>query len=359
MEGCCGCGFQMMASMPPIRARRKPMNNPPTEPTQLSREKTMIKAPVVAWLPGSEFNLEAKKMMSTPHTMPRIPIIPPIPPNMNVTAAPMAATMIPPMTTKMPPTSDKMYAPVGFSVDICFLLSSKLLFNGESCVRSSHWRTSFLNKQGSEPTNPVKDFFDARVMAPEMSARDADVVRTIEEEGLSVFTFDGLRRITGTHPETLSRSLERLEDDGYVVKSPEGYSVTDKVKESFAVRPAYSGARRVPILHTFLPYEASAGTILTALKGRWFDTIRWVGMAEIEDGFVMKWVTDDGSALIDAKFSAGQLDIDAKVAEESDLPKAVRAAHQLMGRISRLYSSQRPGSKLALMRMGYFTPHAM
>ena len=192
-----------------------------------------------------------------------------------------------------------------------------------------------------------------------ISARDAEVVRTIEEEELSVFTFDGLRRITGTHPETLSRSLERLEDSGYVVKSPEGYSVTDRAKESIALKPAYVGTRRVPILHTFLPYEASAGTIISALKGRWFDNIRWVGMAEGEDGLVMKWVTDDGSALVDAKFSAGQLDIDAKVAKETDLPKAIRAAHQLMGRISRLYSSPRPGAKLALMRIGYFTPYAM
>ncbi len=193
----------------------------------------------------------------------------------------------------------------------------------------------------------------------DINARDMEVVRTIEEEGLSVFTFDGMRRITGAHPETLSRSLERLEDDGLVVKSPEGYSVTDKAKESFALKPAYSGARRVPILHTFLPYEASANAIVAALKGRWFDTIRWVGMAEGEDGFVMKWVTDDGSALIDARFSAGLLDIDAKVAREEDLPKAVRAAHQLIGRISRLYTSPRPGAKAALLRIGYFTPYAM
>jgi len=195
--------------------------------------------------------------------------------------------------------------------------------------------------------------------APTMSSRDAEVVRTIEEEGLRVFTFDGLRRITGAHPETLSRSLERLEDGGLVVKSPEGYSVTEKARESFAVRPIYSGARKVPILHTFLPYEASAGTIVSALKGRWFDTIRWVGMAETEEGFVMKWVTEDGTVMIDARFSAGQLDIDAKVAKDDDLAKAVRAAHQLMGRISRLYSSPRPGAKVALLRIGYFTPFAM
>ncbi len=194
---------------------------------------------------------------------------------------------------------------------------------------------------------------------PTVSARDAEVVRMIEEEGLSVFTFDGLRRITGSHPETLSRSLERLEDDGYVVKSPDGYSVTDKAKGSLPLRPAYAGAQKVPILHTFLPYEASATAIISALKGRWFDTIRWVGMAEGEEGLVMKWVTDDGSAMIDARFSGSQLDIDAKVAKDADLPKAVRAAHQLMGRISRLYGSPRPGARVALMRIGYFTPYAM
>ena len=192
-----------------------------------------------------------------------------------------------------------------------------------------------------------------------VNPRDAEVVRTIEEEGLSIFTFDGLRRITGAHPETLSRSLERLEDGGLVVKSPEGYSVTEKARQSIVARPAYGEARKIPILHTFLPYEASAGTIISALKGRWFDTIRWVGMAETDEGFVLKWVTEDGTATIDARFSAGQLDVDAKVAKEADLPKAVRAAHQLMGRISKLYTSPRPSTRPALMHIGYFKPYAM
>jgi len=192
-----------------------------------------------------------------------------------------------------------------------------------------------------------------------VSPRDAEVVRTIEEEELSIFTFDGLRRIIGVHPETLSRSLERLEDDGLVVKSPEGYSVTDRARESFAAKPTYGGTRKIPILHTFLPYEASTGTIISALKGRWFDTIRWVGMAETDEGFVMKWVTEDGTATIDARFSAGQLDVDAKVVKEADLPKAIRAAHQLVGRISRLYASPRPGARPAPMRIGYFKPYAM
>lgn len=191
-----------------------------------------------------------------------------------------------------------------------------------------------------------------------MTPRDAEVVRAIGAEELSLFTFDGLRRLTGAHPETLSRSLERLEDDGVLVRSMEGYVVTDKAKNIFSRMQADGGAKHVPLLHTFLPYDASATKVVSALKGRWFDVVRWVGMSDTEDGYIMKWVTEDGSSLIDVRISGGQLDIDARVTKDADLPNAIRAAHQLMGRISRLYGSTRPGSKVALMRIGYY-PRAM
>jgi hypothetical protein len=189
--------------------------------------------------------------------------------------------------------------------------------------------------------------------------RDAEVLRTIEGEKLAVFTFDGLRRITRAHPETLSRALERLEESGMVVRSPEGYTLAERARGPLPPKAAAAGSKSVSILHTFLPYPASAGKIADALKGRWFDNARWVGMAEVEDGFVMKWVTDDGTALIDAKFSSDQLDIKAKISRDSDLPKAIRAAHQLMGRISRLYNGAKPGNKTALTRLGYIAPTAM
>ena len=194
--------------------------------------------------------------------------------------------------------------------------------------------------------------------SPDMSARDAEIVRAIAEEELSVFTFDGLRRITGAHPETLSRTLERLEDDGMVIKSPGGYSLTGRAREALELGPVGTGPKSVSILHTYLPYATSAGKIVEALKRRWFDNIRWVGMSEGEDGPIMKWVTDDGSALIVVKFGSGQLDIEAKVASEADLSKAVRGAHQLMGRISRLYASPRSG-KVTPLRIGHSTPYAM
>ena len=194
---------------------------------------------------------------------------------------------------------------------------------------------------------------------PEFNGKDEDVLKVIGDEGLSVFTFDGLRRITGSHPETLSRTLDRLEENGLVVRSPDGYVLTGKGRGSARLRQAADAGGRVPILHTFLPHGASPRTIASALKGRWFDRMRWVGMAESEEGVVMKWVTEDGTAMIDLKMSSGQLDVEAKLADGEGLAEAVRAAHQLMGRVSKLYSSQRPGGRHLLMQIGYFTPYAM
>jgi len=181
--------------------------------------------------------------------------------------------------------------------------------------------------------------------SPVLNGRDAEVVRTIEEEGLAIFTFDGLRRITGVHPETLSRVLTRLEEEGLIARSPEGYSATGKSMGIVQPDPSSTPEKRVPILHTFLPHSTSLRMIVPALKGRWFGKMRWVGISESEEGTVLKWVAEDGSLLIDARFTSGQLDVEARIRRDSDLPDAILAAHQLIGRISMLYASHRPGAK--------------
>ncbi len=193
----------------------------------------------------------------------------------------------------------------------------------------------------------------------EMSGRDAEIVRAIEDEGVAVFTFDGLRRVTGSHPETLSRALDRLEADGLVVRSPEGYSATSKSKAAVRHDAGRGPARSVPILFTFLPYATSLGTVVAALKGKWFGKMRWFGMSEGAARAVMKWVSDDGQAILEASLSPGELHIEARITKDSELPGAILAAHQLVGRISQLYAGSRPATRHAPVRVGYFMPLAM
>src|SRR5208282_6670520 len=89
------------------------------------------------------------------------------------------------------------------------------------------------------PETPPRDEFTRN---PQFSERDAEVLRFLGEEDLLGFTFEGLRRRLGTHSETLSRILHRLEDQMILEKTPEGYHVTHKGKEIIGVKPLASSS---------------------------------------------------------------------------------------------------------------------
>jgi hypothetical protein len=177
----------------------------------------------------------------------------------------------------------------------------------------------------------------------ELSPRDTGILQAIQEEGLTVFSFDGLKRLVGVHQEMLSRILGRLEDDGLLERVPEGYRLTSK--SAHLLRPMSLAAPRVPIVQSLLPQDINMQEIIAGLKGRWFGSLRWLGYTQNEDGTTLKWITDEDNVQIDAKFTETYLSIDAKIPEGKDSSKAVRAAHQLLGYVSRLYGGpQRPKS---------------
>jgi len=185
----------------------------------------------------------------------------------------------------------------------------------------------------------------------QFSERDAEVLRFLGEEDLLGFTFEGLRRRLGTHSETLSRILHRLEDQSILEKTSEGYHVTNKGKEMIGVKPLSSSPaqHRISILRTLLPYGRGSSEVVSSLKGKWFGPLRWLGYSEDERGTTMKWVTGDGAVQIDAVFSEGELTIEGNVREGKDLTDAIRASYQLVGHLSRFTPTGLTG------RVAFFT----
>lgn len=179
----------------------------------------------------------------------------------------------------------------------------------------------------------------------DITPRDSNILQAIQEEGLMVFTFDGLRRLLGVHQETLSRVLDRLEAAGLVEKAPDGYRLTSEA-QTFA-RPLSSDIARVPIVQALLPEDVLVGRMVEALKGRWFGRLRWVGYSETQDGMVLKWVTDDDGVLVGARFADPYLTIEAKIDDGKEIASAVKASHQLLGYISRLYNRPRKTGRFA------------
>ena len=174
--------------------------------------------------------------------------------------------------------------------------------------------------------------------------RDTDVLTLIEKEDLTIFTFDGLKRRCGIHPETLSRILVRLEDEGIIKKSPEGYSVTPKITK-LKLNHTTPVEHTATLLQTYLPSDLMVPQVIADLRGRWFGLLRWLGMSETSRGVTMKWVTDDGGIQIAADIQGSALNIEAKFLTNNNLNLALKAAYQLMTNISKLYQSSRATAK--------------
>ena len=171
-----------------------------------------------------------------------------------------------------------------------------------------------------------------------LTPRDTGVLQTVMEEGLTVFTFDGLKRLTGLHQEKLSRIIDRLEEEGLLEKVDEGYRITARGNETIP-RPLSTALQPIPIVQSILPRDVDLQQIISGLKGRWFGGLRWLGYSQDNDATILKWIAEEDGIQIEARFADSYLSIDAKVAEGREVSQAVKAAHQLLGHVSGLYGT--------------------
>ncbi|MCW4025771.1 MAG: hypothetical protein NWF01_12195 [Candidatus Bathyarchaeota archaeon] len=184
--------------------------------------------------------------------------------------------------------------------------------------------------------------------------RDTDVLSLIEEEDLALFTFDGLKRRTGMHPETLSRILSRLEDEGIIKKGSQGYKVTPKITK-LKLSPTQKTEHTASLVQTFLPSDLMPQRLIDALRGRWFGLLRWLGMSENDRGVTLKWVTEDGGIQIAANISGTALTIEAKFIASNNLDLALKVSYQLMTNIGKLCQNTRPTRTAPLVQnVAYF-----
>src|SRR5689334_2434021 len=98
-----------------------------------------------------------------------------------------------------------------------------------------------------------------------------------------------MRRSLGAHPESLTRSLRRLERTGLVEKTADGYALIHPASPVLLPVPSVRWAGRWE-----LPPGMSRDSVLGELAGRWFGDLRWVGLF---DRYAEPWLvwTAEGS----------------------------------------------------------------
>src|SRR3989475_13259331 len=85
----------------------------------------------------------------------------------------------------------------------------------------------------ASPSHSILDESEESNLTP----RDTGVLQTVMQEGLTVFTFDGLKRLTALHQEKLPRSIDRWKEEGLLGKVAEGCRVTARGNESLRRTP--------------------------------------------------------------------------------------------------------------------------
>ena len=138
--------------------------------------------------------------------------------------------------------------------------------------------------------------------------------------------FSGLRRVLRAHPESLSRSLRRLEREGQVERSHDGYRVVRPRREE--APGVLEGLRAIARIE--LPPGALPDTVFGRISGRWFGSLRWVGVVDGPQGQLLTWARRDGSGPVLLGIHRGVLRVYVRDDEPSDDEDAEDAAYELL-----------------------------
>jgi hypothetical protein len=114
---------------------------------------------------------------------------------------------------------------------------------------------------------------------------DDRIVRTLSEQPGHV-AFNGLRRALAAHPESLTRSLRRLERGGTIGRDDHGYFLRDRIEPLGLSRRSL---RSHPLASVRLPYPIPPDAVLGLLAGRWFGAVRWVGTYDARRPPALVW----------------------------------------------------------------------
>jgi len=169
----------------------------------------------------------------------------------------------------------------------------------------------------------------------EAGTKEEKIMGFLSSENLSSFTFDGVRRGLGMHPESLSRALDRLEEDGFLTRTDEGYSVVRSFEYS---RVAASSRETIPLMQTVLPRGFRVEYLAPRLVGSWFGSLRWLGLSKNEQETVLNWTTENGGVLVRARFGGSSLSVEAKIRVGVSIDDAIKGSYELLGQLSWLFT---------------------
>jgi predicted transcriptional regulator len=150
-----------------------------------------------------------------------------------------------------------------------------------------------------ESLNKQKAYEDDFISINDLRQSDIDILEILYDNGdentIATFTFNGLKVRSNLHQEILSRSLRRLKELGLVDKNKSGYNSNKKGKlilsklKSILNEKRNNQTKYTQIIHLSVPFQIPNQQIVQNLSGKYFGSLRWIGMSQNIRGYQLKW----------------------------------------------------------------------
>ena len=150
-----------------------------------------------------------------------------------------------------------------------------------------------------ESLNKQKVNEDDYISVNDLRQSDIDILEILFDNGdentIATFTFNGLKVRSNLHQEILSRSLKRLKELELVDKNKTGYNLNKKGKLLFSELKNILDEKRnnqtkyTQIIQLSVPFQIPNQQIVQNLSGKYFGSLRWIGMIQNIRGYQLKW----------------------------------------------------------------------
>jgi len=198
---------------------------------------------------------------------------------------------------------------------------------------------------GLQGNGPLDDEPELEDFEDRPSQNDLVVLKALGEDAdARELSFQGIKRKLGLHQETLSRSLHRLQRDGFVERLDHAYRISPKgiltIGDDKSRLPAVGkldpvDPYSISLLRAKLPPDVNTSDLVNSLSYKWFGNLRWLGSTLTPESATLSWITDDSGQKISVRIKDDVLTIETYPSSADSISDASRSAFELFDHVSR------------------------
>jgi len=170
---------------------------------------------------------------------------------------------------------------------------------------------------------------------------DNKILSLLNQHTGTYFSFKGLMRKLNLHQQSLTRSLNRLEEFGLIQRSDNGYKLNKSVQNFARSEPdKRKQSEYKQLLQTYIPTGIYTDEIVRVLNGRWFSKIRWIGLMKSEIGYMLQWISEDSTFQINVRIIWDHIIIETNAISDEDKIEAMVGSCKIFEQITKLLQTR-------------------